>query len=134
MRLRHALRVRLVRALEQAVETATTRVLAEDRAGTRDDLRREIVELRRQVEALQNFLRDREIRDRRDMIAAGERDAVVSSARFVREAMRGARTFPRPAATLEHALRVAPCGGMALEFGVYSGTVSYTHLTLPTKA
>ena len=59
---------------------------------------------------------------RRDMLAAGERDAVTTSARFVRERMTGARTFPRPEATLDHALGLAPTGGMALEFGVFSGT------------
>jgi predicted O-methyltransferase YrrM len=60
------------------------------------------------------------------MLAAGERDAVASSARFVRDAMPGARTFPHPRETLAHALDLAPRGGLALEFGVYSGTTLRT--------
>ena len=124
-RLRHALHVRLIRAVERGTAAAlearvTPRLDALD-ARVREQgaelaaVREELAATRRDVEA-------REIRDRRDMIAAGERDAVSSSARFVREAMPGARTFPRPDATLAHALGLAPRGGMALEFGVYTGT------------
>ncbi len=56
------------------------------------------------------------------MIAAAERVAVSSSAAFVQREMREARNFPHPHATLDHALSLAPTGGMALEFGVFSGT------------
>ncbi|TDQ60743.1 putative O-methyltransferase YrrM [Actinomycetospora succinea] len=117
-RLRHAVNVRLVRAVERGVSPRLDALEAEVRGlgATLEALREEVAHLRHDTVA-------REIRDRRDMIAAGERDAVTSSARFVREAMPGARTFPTPAATLAHALEVAPRrGGLALEFGVYSGT------------
>jgi len=112
--LRHRVHVRLVRTVEQGVDAVLTRRLreVEDRFRSLHD----------EVAALRTALHDREIRERRDILAAGERDAVRSSARFVRDAMPGARTFPRPAATLEHALRLAPTGGLALEFGVFSGT------------
>jgi len=75
----------------------------------------------RMIGALHQTIHDFEIRSRRDLFAAGERDAVASSARFAREAMTGARTFPHPDATLEHALSLVPPDGLALEFGVYSG-------------
>ncbi len=127
-RLRHALHVRLIRTVERGAAAAldarvTPRLdaLAALDARIREQgvelaaIREELAAMRRDVEA-------REIRDRRDMIVAGERDAVASSARFVREAMPGARTFPRPDVTLAHALGLAPRGGMALEFGVYTGT------------
>lgn len=78
--------------------------------------------MRAQNDRIRDELRSLEIRDRRDMIAAAERCAVSSSAEFVQREMREARNFPHPHATLEHALSLAPQGGMALEFGVYSGT------------
>jgi predicted O-methyltransferase YrrM len=131
-RLRHALHVRLIRAVERGAAAAldarvTPRLEALD-ARIREQgaelsaIRDELAATRRDVEA-------REIRDRRDMFAAGEREAVASSARFLQDAMPGARSFPRPAATLAHALGLAPRGGMALEFGVYTGTTLRTIAT-----
>lgn len=121
-RLRHALHVRLVGAVERGVTTVVAPRL--DALEARHDALAASVEaLRGEIGALRQDLVGREIRDRRDIIAAGEREAVDASARFVREAMPGARTFPNPAATLAHALELAPRrGGLALEFGVYSGT------------
>jgi predicted O-methyltransferase YrrM len=125
-RLRHAANVRLVRAVERgALTVVEDRVLP--RLEALDAVVRtqgtELTAAREDVAALRRELVAREIRDRRDMIAAGERDAVESSARFVRESMPGARTFPNPPSTLAHALELAPrSGGLALEFGVYSGT------------
>ena len=117
-RLRHRVRVRVVRAVSDAVDDVLRPRL--------DDVERrseeQIGALHEELRELRRALHDREVRDRRDMIAAGEREAVSSSACFVREAMHGARTFPSPAATLDHALSLAPAGGMALEFGVFSGT------------
>nr|WP_179798147.1 class I SAM-dependent methyltransferase [Actinomycetospora corticicola] len=112
-RARHALRVRLIEAIQDAVTPLV--------ADLRRDQNRRFEELSAQVQDLRDALHDREVRDRRDMLAAGEREAVESSAAFVREAMTGARTFPEPRQTLAHALSLAPSGGMALEFGVYSG-------------
>jgi methyltransferase family protein len=62
-----------------------------------------------------------EHRARRDIISAGERDAASSSARFAEEAMPTGRWFPDAHGTLTHALELAPRGGMALEFGVWTG-------------
>jgi predicted O-methyltransferase YrrM len=113
-RLRHAARVRLIEAVRDATEPVVARQAAE--------IHRRLDGLSDQIADLRNAVHAREVRDRRDMLAAGEREAVESSARFVRESMTGARTFPTPGETLSHALSLAPAGGMALEFGVYSGT------------
>ncbi|WP_243653205.1 class I SAM-dependent methyltransferase [Pseudonocardia endophytica] len=77
--------------------------------------------LRHEVDRAVAEVRAAEIRDRRCMIAAGEREAVTSSARFVRASMPDATMLPTPSETLAHALSLAPTGGMALEFGVYTG-------------
>jgi hypothetical protein len=62
-----------------------------------------------------------EFRARRDLLAAGERDAALTSARFASRMMSTAREFHDPISTLEYALEIAPQGGMALEFGVFEG-------------
>lgn len=62
-----------------------------------------------------------EFRARRDLLAAGERDAAASSARWAHRVMPTARAFHDSLSTLEYALRIAPQGGMALEFGVFQG-------------
>jgi predicted O-methyltransferase YrrM len=74
-----------------------------------------------EIERVINAVHDVEFRSRRDLWAAGEREAAESSARFAREVMPTASVFDDPIATLEHALSLAPTGGMALEFGVYEG-------------
>lgn len=95
---------KLIRAMRQAVaeelDQATDRVLAE--------------------------LRNIEIRDRRDLFAAGEREAVVTSSRFARKHMPTVPTFPNPQETLKYALTLAPVHGLALEFGVYTGSTLRT--------
>jgi predicted O-methyltransferase YrrM len=70
---------------------------------------------------VERAVRDVEFRARRDLLAAGERDAALSSARFAHRMMPTAREFHEPIATLQYALDLAPSGGMALEFGVFRG-------------
>lgn len=118
-------RRRAVRMLDGVVERALARhtasqtaVLRAELAALREDLDGRV---RRETDRVLAELRAAEIRDRRDMIAAGEREAVHTSARFARDEMAEALRRPNPAATLEHALALAPSGGMALEFGVYRG-------------
>ncbi|GAA4867715.1 class I SAM-dependent methyltransferase [Actinomycetospora straminea] len=124
-RLRHALHVRLIDAVRRGTAEALDAGVA-PRLDALEARAREHAEalavVRTEVDELRAELHAREVRDRRDMLAAGERDAVATSARFVRDAMPGARTFPDPSATLAHALGLAPRGGLALEFGVYTGT------------
>lgn len=84
--------------------------------------RREVAAaLAAEVDRAIQAVRDAEFRSRRDLLAAGERAAAASSARFAREAMPTTPTFEHPIATLEHALSLAPPDGMALEFGVATG-------------
>jgi hypothetical protein len=64
---------------------------------------------------------DVEFRSRRDLLAAGERDAAVGSARFAARAMPTARAFHDRESTLEYGVQIAPRGGLALEFGVFEG-------------
>lgn len=77
--------------------------------------------LRFEIDRVIKTVTDIEVRDRRDLWAAGEREAAIASERFAREVMPKAAPFDHPSATLKHALSLAPTGGMALEFGVYSG-------------
>lgn len=62
-----------------------------------------------------------EFRSRRDLLAAGEREAALTSARWARRVMPTGREFHDPLDTLRHGLDLAPTGGMALEFGVFQG-------------
>ncbi|MGR6964406.1 TylF/MycF/NovP-related O-methyltransferase [Geodermatophilus sp. URMC 61] len=77
--------------------------------------------LDRQAERVIAAVHEAEMRERRDIRAAGERAAVLASARFAQERMPKASVFADPSQTLDHALRMAPDDGMALEFGVYTG-------------
>ncbi|MBP2320857.1 putative O-methyltransferase YrrM [Kibdelosporangium banguiense] len=83
------------------------------------DLREEIV---RQGDRVYHRVIEFEIRSRRDLIYAGDQDAALESNVFAREHMVGARHFGSHRETLEYALSLAPTGGMALEFGVATGT------------
>lgn len=67
-------------------------------------------------------IRNLEVRDRRDLFAAAQREAVASSARLAAERMPLVPTYPRPVDTLRAALALAPAGGLALEFGVFTGS------------
>lgn len=104
---RRKLRDKLLRVVQQA--------LAEEREHTRAEIDRAVGQV---LEELRNV----EIRDRRDLFAAGEREAVVSSARFARQHMPTAATFGHPHETLRYALTLAPASGLALEFGVATGS------------
>lgn len=123
--LRRALRTRLILAVKEAVEEVSDRhqraaaELAERHHREQlDALHREAD---RVISAVRRAVHESEVRDRRDLFAAAEREAVASSARFAAEMMPTVARFPYPQATLEHALSLAPREGMALEFGVYSG-------------
>jgi predicted O-methyltransferase YrrM len=62
-----------------------------------------------------------EFRARRDLLAVGERDAALASAKFAAQVMPTARWFTDPPSTLQYALDIAPADGLALEFGVFRG-------------
>ncbi|SFN58180.1 Predicted O-methyltransferase YrrM [Pseudonocardia ammonioxydans] len=114
-------RRRAGRLLDEALArhtAAQTAVLRSELAALRDELDARV---RSEVDRAVAEIRAVEIRDRRDTIAATEREVVAGTARFVREHLGDAVPLSGPEATLEHALGLAPTGGMALEFGVYRG-------------
>ena len=74
-----------------------------DLDGLREDVRHQsdrIVETTRQLE----------VRARRDLVFAGEREAALQSAQFVRDHMPKVPQFGHPHETLEHALGLVPAG------------------------
>lgn len=114
-----SLRAALGRRLRGLVEES----LARQRAGIAAEL--DAVVSARLAEAVDRMVaevRAVEVRDRRDTLAAAERAAVASTARFVQREMADAVHLDHPHATLRHALALAPTGGLALEFGVATGT------------
>lgn len=82
---------------------------------------RGVAAMRVETERLARQLVEIEFRARRDVNAAGERDAVRTSALFAQQHMPTVPTFAHPDETLGHCLELAPPAGMALEFGVYTG-------------
>ncbi|WP_308251877.1 class I SAM-dependent methyltransferase [Pseudonocardia sp. KRD291] len=120
---------RLVRRARRSAGRLLDEVLARHTAAQTAALRTELAalrdtfdhRLRHEVDRAIAEVHAAEVRDRRDMIAAGEREAVLTSARFARESMSDATMLAAPPETLAHALGLAPNGGMALEFGVYTG-------------
>jgi hypothetical protein len=120
---RRALRDKALRVVDEVVARYHARQVDELRA-VADGLRAELEETRRGLrEEISHAVRQSEIRARRDMVYAGEQEAALESARFVREHMPEAEQFGHPFETLEFALAQAPdTGGLALEFGVYEGT------------
>ena len=98
------MRDKLVRVVEEAV----TRVVDRRLGALRDELREE--------------MRAWERRTRRDVWTALEQEAARSSAALVRTEMTSLTLSTHPHQTLRDALRAAPADGMALEFGVATGT------------
>jgi ElaB/YqjD/DUF883 family membrane-anchored ribosome-binding protein len=119
--LRHKLRVKAIEIVADAV--APIRAQVDDLQRQVDDLGRQVRdEIRHQGDRSVDQTRQLEIRTRRDLVFAGEQEAALQSANFVRDHMPHAPQFGHPHETLEHALSLAPEGGLALEFGVYQGT------------
>lgn len=140
---RRALRAKLQRAMDEIIEPRHVEVLAElqrlreeidSLSGRLDELADGRRQLGEEVQSAANLVVDRivdqvrgfEVRSRRDLVYAAEVKAASESAEYVRRHLAGARQFPQPLATLEYALSLAPSGGMALEFGVYTGSTLRT--------
>ncbi|KAA2262450.1 class I SAM-dependent methyltransferase [Solihabitans fulvus] len=96
--------------------------IAELRAELHSGLDRVPEELRRHSDRLLEATSRFEHRQRRDLMFAAETEAARQSEQFAREVMPTVPQFADPHATLEHALTLAPEGGLTLEFGVYTGT------------
>ena len=117
-RIRHRMRCSLLRVAQEVADRhfARTEELVEK---VRADLENHV---RHETDRIVREMHDVEFRSRRDLFAAAERAATASTERFVREHLPKAPIFTAPAETLDHALSLAPEEGMALEFGVYSGS------------
>jgi Macrocin-O-methyltransferase (TylF) len=116
-RMKRALRERLKKVVDEVVsehDKEFGEVIAEH---YRELSRQLTVESDRVIQAVN----DVEFRARRDIFAAAERDAALSSARFAQQELTTARTFHHPDHILEFALDLATLDGMALEFGVWTG-------------
>ena len=121
---RSSARTKLQRAVSEVIENAdrhnadrTRQILVElarsheELAGARED-----------IAGLRNRIDELEFRQRRDLAYAVDLEATASSASFILEHMRAAQTFGHPHDTLRHALNLVEIPGIALEFGVASGT------------
>ncbi len=127
-RLRRSMRDRLVRVVDEVItahrrehEAALTAHRREYEAALTAHHRECEAAVAAGIERMIRAVQDVDFRSRRDLCAAGEREAAASSARLVQDLMPTARTFNNSIATLEYALSLAPPDGMALEFGVYRG-------------
>lgn len=117
-RARKAARDRLVRAVAEALEESDRR--SRDR---HEALRAELRdELDRTREALVRSVRDLEHRRRHDLVFAADEEAARDSARFVAENLPTVPWCEDPHATLRHGLSLVEVDGLALEFGVATGT------------
>jgi len=115
---RRLLRDKLLNVVEEVVDRYNREQL--------DTLRAELGQVREELrlnhEQLGRAIAEFEHRTRRDLAAAGERAAVLSSAEFARIHMPTAVALSDLRETLEYGLKIAPSGGLALEFGVWSGS------------
>jgi hypothetical protein len=118
-------RDKFIRALEEVAGRH-----AADQAHQIAELRREVAELHgklardvhEQVGHIAETVAAAIRSGRRDMSQAGEMEATIQSAALVQDHMPAAQPLSSPRHTLEHALTLAPSGGMALEFGVFTGS------------
>jgi predicted O-methyltransferase YrrM len=115
---RRSLRDKFLNVVEEVVDRYNQEQL--------DTLRVEFGQLRAELqlnrEQLSRAIAEFEHRTRRDISAAGDRAAVWSSAEFARMQMPTAVAFSDLRETLEYGLKIAPADGLALEFGVWSGS------------
>jgi hypothetical protein len=114
--------------LRDGMRRVARRALSTATRGRR--LEQEIAALRAEMSEQTQRIYDRviefEIRTRRDLTYASDMEAAASSSRFAVDVLVGARPFRYPWETLEYALAISPRGGMALEFGVATGTTLRT--------
>lgn len=123
-RFRSSARTKLQRAVSEVVETADrrnadrTQQILDALALSRDEL----AEARVDIAGLRSRIDELEFRQRRDLAYAVDLEATASTAEFILEHLRVTDTFGHPHDTLRHALGQIEIPGMALEFGVASGT------------
>ncbi|MDX3657939.1 class I SAM-dependent methyltransferase [Streptomyces sp. ID05-26A] len=114
--LRHKLRVKAIELIQDALKPQQEQIarIQVQLDGLRD-------ELNQQANRIVDHTVGHEVRARRDIVFAADREASLQSAQFVHKNMPRVPHFGSPHETLEFALTQAPEDGMALEFGVYTG-------------
>ncbi|MGB2718217.1 MAG: TylF/MycF/NovP-related O-methyltransferase [Rhodococcus sp. (in: high G+C Gram-positive bacteria)] len=120
-RIKSSAREKLQRAIGEVLAQQTAQ-LAEQTNDQQAKLLDVLERQRREIDDLHAFIRGLEMRMRRDIPYASDVEAAAQSAEFAEEMMPQAPTFLRPHATLRFALGEVSIRGMALEFGVASGT------------
>lgn len=120
-RIKSSAREKLQRAIGEVLAQQTAQ-LAEQTSDQQAKLLDVLERQRREIDDLHAFIRGLEMRMRRDIPYASDVEAAAQSAEFAEEMMPEAPTFLRPHATLRFALGEVSIRGMALEFGVASGT------------
>jgi predicted O-methyltransferase YrrM len=127
-RLKVAARQKLQRAVAEVVEAESARsqqhrhqLHTEDMAAL-DGMNRRFDELADRLGAVARRLDDQEFRARRDLTYSQDVQAARESAAYVLEHMPKAAVFSHPHDTLRFALGEIKGPGLALEFGVASGT------------
>lgn len=114
---------------------AGARAQAAQQAEETRQLHRSVValaaEVRAELAAARQAVDEIEQRQRRDIAYALDRWATSTTAEFVARDLPAARTFDHPHETLRWALTQAPADGLALEFGVWSGTT--LNIIAPTR-
>lgn len=120
-RIKSSAREKLQRAIGEVLAQQTAQ-LAEQTNDQQAKLLDVLERQRREIDDLHAFIRGLEMRMRRDIPYASDVEAAAQSAEFAEEMMPEAPTFLRPHATLRFALGEVSIRGMALEFGVASGT------------
>jgi hypothetical protein len=136
-RWRRAVRTKLQRVLLEPLEQRDReqRSMIADQAEAARQLHRSMMslagEMRSELAATREAVAAIEQRQRRDIEYALDRWATTSTAEFVAREMSAARTFDDPHETLRWALTQAPPDGLALEFGVWSGTT--LNIITPTR-
>lgn len=101
-------------------------VHAEVRAEAAERLDRLEAELTARIDRVLDRVVEFEIRTRKDIVYAGDVDSARSTSRFARDHLAAAHHCASPDELREYALSLAPTGGMALEFGVATGTTLTT--------
>lgn len=114
--LRHKLRVKAIELIQDAIQPQREQI--HQLQVKLDQLSDEVAH---QANRIVDHTVQHEVRARRDLVFAADREAALQSAQFVHEHMPRVPHFGSPHETLEFALAQAPEGGMALEFGVYTG-------------
>ncbi len=113
---------RLKVTAREKLQRAIAEVVAAEQARSQKELLARIDRLQQSIDAVATLVHDVEYRDRHDLSHAQDRRAARESADFVLEHMPAARVFWETQDTLRFALDEIKGPGLALEFGVATGT------------